>query len=87
MLLDEEILRRARLYVDSCEAASIELGDVMAADQVVGEIGEVIVGGKPGRASAEEITLFKSVGIVVEDVATANLVYQKALAEAQNQNQ
>ena len=43
------------------------------------EIGEVLAGTKNGRTSAEEITLYKSVGIAIQDVATAHLVYHKAL--------
>jgi alanine dehydrogenase len=39
----------------------------------------VVAGTKPGRRSVEEITLFKSLGLAVEDVATAELVYRKAL--------
>jgi ornithine cyclodeaminase/alanine dehydrogenase-like protein (mu-crystallin family) len=79
--LDDDVLRRARLFVDSLEAAGTESGDVIAAgtQRVVGEIGEVVAGVKPGRQSGEEITLFKSLGLAVEDVATANLVYHKAL--------
>jgi len=38
-----------------------------------------VAGTKPSRRSAEEVTLFKSLGLAVEDVATANLVYRKAL--------
>jgi ornithine cyclodeaminase/alanine dehydrogenase-like protein (mu-crystallin family) len=45
---------------------------------VIGEIGEVAAGSLPGRQSADEITLFKSLGMAVEDVATADLVYRKA---------
>jgi alanine dehydrogenase len=78
--LDDEVLRRARLYVDSREAALKESGDVIAAGEIVGEIGEVVGGAEPGRRSAEEVTLFKSLGLAVEDVATAELVYRKALA-------
>jgi ornithine cyclodeaminase/alanine dehydrogenase-like protein (mu-crystallin family) len=76
--LDDETLRRARLFVDSREAASRESGDVLAAGQVATEIGEVIAGSRPGRATAEEITLFKSVGVAVEDLASAELVYRLA---------
>ena len=43
----------------------------------VNEIGEVIAGKQRGRTSADEITLFKSVGVAAEDVATADLVYQR----------
>src|SRR5215212_8079296 len=80
--LDEEVLRRAKVYVDSREAAQKESGDVIAAGEVLAEIGEVAAGTKPGRRSAEGATLFKSLGLAVEDVATAELVYRKALGEA-----
>ena len=80
--LDDEVLRRARVYVDSREAAMKESGDVIAAGEIFAEVGEVISGTKPGRRSAEEVTLFKSLGLAVEDVATADLVYRKALGEA-----
>jgi ornithine cyclodeaminase/alanine dehydrogenase-like protein (mu-crystallin family) len=73
--LDDEVLARARLYVDSRDAATKESGDVIAAREVVAEIGDVVAGVHPGRGSAEEITLFKSVGVAVEDVAAAALVY------------
>ena len=77
--LDDDTLRRARIYVESREAATRESGDVIAAGQIVAEIGEVVVGAQPGRRSEEEITLFKSVGVAVEDVVTADLVYRKAM--------
>ena len=76
--LDDDLLRRARIYVESREAAMKESGDVIAAGQIVAEIGEVIAGSKNGRESDEEITLFKSVGVAVEDIVAANLVYQRA---------
>lgn len=81
--LDDEVLSRARLYVDSLEAAEVESGDIIAAgaERVVGEIGQVVAGTKPGRHSVEEITLFKSLGLAVEDVITAELVYRKAIGE------
>jgi len=79
--LDDEVLRRSRVCVDSREAAQKESGDVIAAGEISAEIGEVTAGTKPGRRSAEEITLFKSLGLAVEDVATAELVYRKALEE------
>jgi ornithine cyclodeaminase/alanine dehydrogenase-like protein (mu-crystallin family) len=79
--LDDEALRRARVYVDSRDAALKESGDLIAAGQVFGELGEVATGAKPGRESAEEITLFKSLGLAVEDVVTADLVYRKAVGE------
>ena len=77
--LDDAVLRTARIYVESREAATRESGDVIAAGQVYAEIGEVVTGAKRGRESAGEITLFKSVGVAIEDVVTADLVYRKAL--------
>jgi len=79
--LDDEVLRRSRVYVDSREAAQKESGDVIAAGEISAEIGEVTAGTKPGRRSAEEVTLFKSLGLAVEDVATAELIYHKAVEE------
>jgi alanine dehydrogenase len=77
--LDDQLVRRTRLYVESREAATRESGDVIAAGEIFAEIGEVVAGARPGRQSAEEITLFKSVGVAVEDVAAADLVYREAL--------
>jgi alanine dehydrogenase len=76
--LDDETVGRARLYVESREAATWEAGDVIAAGEVFAEIGEVVAGTRPGRQSAEEVTLFKSVGVAVEDVVAADLVYRAA---------
>ena len=76
--LDDDVLRKARIYVESREAAMKESGDIIAAGHIFGEIGEVVAGSKPGRESDEEITLFKSVGVAVEDIVAANLVYQRS---------
>jgi len=75
--LDDDVLRRATIYVESREAALKESGDVIAAGKEPIEIGEVIAGKQRGRTSADEITLFKSVGVAAEDVVTADLVYQR----------
>jgi ornithine cyclodeaminase/alanine dehydrogenase-like protein (mu-crystallin family) len=75
--LDDDLVTRARVFVDSREAATKESGDVIAAREVVGELGEVVSGKKPGRTDAAEITVFKSVGVAVEDVASAALVYER----------
>ncbi len=72
--LDDDLVTRARVFVDSREAALRESGDVIAARSEVTEIGAVVAGTDPGRRSAEELTLFKSVGVAVEDVAAAALV-------------
>jgi len=78
--LDDEALRKARLYVEQREAATLESGDVIFSGKIFAEIGEVVAGEKPGRQSPDEITLYKSVGVAVQDVVSADLVYRKALA-------
>jgi ornithine cyclodeaminase/alanine dehydrogenase-like protein (mu-crystallin family) len=72
--LDDDLVTTARVFVDSREAALRESGDVIAARSEVTEIGAVVADRDPGRRSAEELTLFKSVGVAVEDVAAAALV-------------
>ena len=79
--LDDEVLVRAKLFVESREAAGKESGDVIAGDNIFAELGEVIAGSRPGRESDDEITLYKSVGVAVEDVVAADLVYRRALAQ------
>ena len=77
--LDDDVLRKARIYVESREPAMKESGDIIAAGNIFAEIGEVVAGTNPGRESGEEITLFKSVGVAVEDIVAAGLVYRKAV--------
>jgi alanine dehydrogenase len=85
--LDGATVARAKVLVDSREAIMAECGDILLAieeksigsDHIHGEIGEVLAGSKAGRSSADEITLYKSVGIAIQDVAAAKLVYRKAL--------
>src|SRR5436309_4256985 len=77
--LDDDALRKAKLYVESREAATHESGDVIASGRIFAEIGEVVLGTRPGRQSADEITLYKSVGVAVQDVVSADLVYRKAV--------
>ena len=72
--LDDQLVTTARVFVDSREAATRESGDVIAARSEVTEIGAVVSGTAQGRRNDEEITLFKSVGVAVEDVAAAALV-------------
>ncbi len=74
--LDDACVRRAKLYVDSREAAARESGDVIAAGAILAEVGEVVAGTRAGRESEDEITLFKSVGVAVEDLVSAGLVYR-----------
>ena len=72
--LDDDLVTTARVFVDSREAALRESGDVIAAKTEVTEIGAVVAGTDPGRLNDQEITLFKSVGVAVEDVVAASLV-------------
>jgi len=76
--LDDEVLRRTRIYVESRQAASGESGDIIAGGEIVAEIGELLSGTKPGRETDGEITLYKSVGVAIEDIVAAELVWQKA---------
>jgi alanine dehydrogenase len=86
--MDPALVSRGRLFVDSRAAALAESGDVMMAIQerrftashIVGEIGELIAGKVEGRRSPREVTIFKSLGLAVEDVAAAELAYRMAVA-------
>src|SRR5262245_31025758 len=83
--MDPELIARARFFVDSRAAALVESGDVVMGiqegrfgpDHIVAELGELI-GGRPGRTSDAEITIFKSLGMAVEDVTAADLAYRRA---------
>jgi ornithine cyclodeaminase/alanine dehydrogenase-like protein (mu-crystallin family) len=85
--IDGATLSRSKVVVDSREAIMAECGDILLAlkeksvsESVIhAEIGEVLAGTKPGRSGAGEVTLYKSVGIAIQDVATAQIVYHKAL--------
>jgi alanine dehydrogenase len=85
--MDPALVKRGRLFVDSREAAIVESGDIVmgiaeghfSASHIVGELGAVLAGTVEGRRTAKEITIFKSLGMAVEDVVAANLVYQRAL--------
>lgn len=80
--LDDTTLRRARLVVDSRAAALVESGDVMAAPGIAAELGDVITTPGLGRTDAGQVTLFKSLGLAVEDVVAADLVYRAALSSS-----
>jgi len=84
--MDPELVARARVVVDSRESAFQESGDIVlglregrfANGHIVAELGEVVLGSVPGRTSESEITVFKSLGLAVEDLAAARLAYQRA---------
>ncbi|HCQ04574.1 MAG TPA: ornithine cyclodeaminase, partial [Candidatus Latescibacteria bacterium] len=91
--IDYKIVRQATLItVDSKDTARIECGDLLMPiergiihwDQIR-ELSDVVAGHIPGRQSAEDITLFESQGLAIEDMAVAARVYHKALEEGVGQ--
>jgi ornithine cyclodeaminase/alanine dehydrogenase-like protein (mu-crystallin family) len=86
--IDTATMAAAALFVDSRESAAHEAGDVLLAmaDGAIGpagiraELGEVITGAAPGRRDDQEITLFESLGLGVEDLAAAAHAYRRARA-------
>jgi ornithine cyclodeaminase/alanine dehydrogenase-like protein (mu-crystallin family) len=86
--VDDETIRRSRVVVDTYEGALAEAGDlliplrrgVIGREHITANLHEIISGKKPGRQSAEEITLFKSVGFAFEDLVTAKLVCEQDLS-------
>ncbi|MGH6820583.1 MAG: ornithine cyclodeaminase family protein, partial [Methylocella sp.] len=83
---DGEAVKRSRVFVDTRDGALAEAGDLLQAREegkfdfkdVQADLFELCRGTAKGRGSPEEITLFKSVGTALEDLATAIMVYQKA---------
>ena len=85
--LDTTIVVRSKFVADSTEACLSEAGDLMipidegaiTKDHIHADLGDVVLGRVPARENDEEITLFKSNGLAIQDAATAKLVYDKAL--------
>ena len=84
--LDPELLIRSKIIVDDMVQA-LHSGEVnvplskhyISENDIHAQLGEVIVGLKPGRTSEEEITIFDSTGLAIQDVASAHLVYERAV--------
>ena len=84
--MDPQLVKRGRLFVDSRNAALVESGDIVMnlasglfdASHVRGEVGELVLGRISGRVSDGDITIFKSLGMAVEDVVAADLVFRRA---------
>ena len=84
--LDSEAMRRAALFVDRRESTLNESGDFLVPrgegafgdDHIRAELGDVLLGRHPGRTSADEVTVFKSLGLAVEDVASAHHIHGAA---------
>jgi ornithine cyclodeaminase/alanine dehydrogenase-like protein (mu-crystallin family) len=80
------LVARSRVYVDSRAGAFSEAGDLLLAvadgdfslDQVVGEVGEIVLGSVPARLHEDDVTLYKSVGAAFLDAATARLAFDAA---------
>jgi alanine dehydrogenase len=84
--LDGATVAASTLFVDRRESAENEAGDLLLAvqegsvgsDHIAAELGEVFAGLHPGRTSPDELTLFKSLGIAMEDLAAGEYVLRKA---------
>jgi alanine dehydrogenase len=84
--LDTKTVMKSRVFVDLKDAVFAEAGDLLIPiregkirrSHILGEIGEVLVGSKAGRRSSDDVTLFKSVGVGIQDCAAASLAYDKA---------
>ena len=87
--LDSAIVKRSKFIGDSREACFKEAGDIMIPlntgeileSHFYAELGEIVAGKKAGRVNDKEITIFKSNGLAIQDVAAAKLVYDKAIAK------
>jgi len=85
--LDTALITRSRFIGDSKEACFNEAGDIIipiqegaiTKEHFYAELGEVIIGIKKGRMNDDEITIFKSNGLAIQDAATAKIIYDKAL--------
>jgi ornithine cyclodeaminase/alanine dehydrogenase-like protein (mu-crystallin family) len=84
--LDTATIADSVFFVDRRESAEAEAGDYRAAvesgaigsDHIRAELGEVVIGAKPGRSSEDELTVFRSLGLAVEDLAAAEYVVRRA---------
>ncbi len=91
--IDSETMGAASLFVDRRESTLNESGDYLMAardgavgpDDLQAEIGELLIGQAPGRQTDDELTLFKSLGLAVEDLAAASLAVDRARAEGLGQ--
>jgi ornithine cyclodeaminase/alanine dehydrogenase-like protein (mu-crystallin family) len=87
--LDTAAVKRSRVFVDRRESALAEAGDLLIpmkegaidAGHIAGELGDVLLKRVPGRRSSGEVTLFKSLGIAIEDLAAAHFIHARARAE------
>jgi ornithine cyclodeaminase/alanine dehydrogenase-like protein (mu-crystallin family) len=91
--LDSATMARARIVTDQTAACLAEAGDliiplregVFAETHIHAQLGEIVAGLRPGRTDDREITVFKSVGLAIQDVATAVAAYRKARTAGRGQ--
>lgn len=84
--MDPELITRARVIVDSRAAALVEAGDIVQGIRegrftqahVMAELGDVVLGRIAGRQRAEDVVIFKSLGMAAEDIAAAQLAFTRA---------
>jgi ornithine cyclodeaminase len=84
--MDPALVARSRVVVDSLAAAVVESGDIVCGmaeghfgrDHLAGELGAVVAGAVKGRTRLDEVTIFKSLGLAVEDVAAGALAARRA---------
>jgi ornithine cyclodeaminase/alanine dehydrogenase-like protein (mu-crystallin family) len=87
--LDTATVAGSAFFVDRRESAESEAGDYIAArdegtigpDHIRAELGEVLIGARPGRTSPDELTVFRSLGLAIEDLAAADHVVRRARTE------
>ena len=92
--LDPYLIKEAKVYVDQAESCLKESGDlikpivqgIMDKDHIVGEIGNFCLNKIVGRESENEITVFKSVGVAIQDFAVATDIYNNSLKESFGQD-
>ena len=92
--LDPALMKKSRIFVDFKEQALAEAGDLVEAlksgdlleSQIEAELGDLVLGRSAGRNSDNEVTIFKSVGVAIEDVALAGEIYERALKKGLGQD-
>jgi ornithine cyclodeaminase/alanine dehydrogenase len=85
--LDTAAIQRSRVVIDANTAAGVEAGEILLPlsegaiepSHILGELADVVSGRIQGRTSSQEITVFKSCGLAVEDIVTARLAYENAI--------
>jgi ornithine cyclodeaminase/alanine dehydrogenase len=86
--LDDFTIGKSKIVVDTYEGCMAEAGDLLipiqhgnfSKENIYADLGEIVLGQKPGRINEDEITLFESVGFALEDLVVASLAYRKAKA-------